>query len=55
MNKLILTELNNFEFEENDGSEVYGEKKEEELEKEERNRQQRPVTMSTAAERAQLL
>lgn len=27
MNKLILTELNNFEFEENDGSEVYGEKK----------------------------
>lgn len=54
MNKLILTELNNFEFEENDGSEVYGEKKKEE-EEEGRNRRQRPVTMSTTAERAQRL
>lgn len=54
MNELILTELNNFEFEENDGSEVYGEKKKEE-EEEGRNRRQRPVTMSTTAERAQRL
>lgn len=34
MNKLILTELNNFEFEENDGSEVYGEKKKKKKKKE---------------------